>query len=202
LLGGIVASMVTSGALAVGGEKGTHLFEALMMLPFSRMTLTIAKWMVALLSSTVVTLITLSPLFIVAVASIQLPGRTASIAPSDMTIVFVATTALLTFAVAAGCFVGAFARSAREAGSFAALVGVAAPLIAVVLLIFDLDPTPGLLALPVFGPFLLIRAGIGSPLVLWQAGIVLGVNATLGALLIAGSARMLDHERSILPPQS
>lgn len=194
-----VASTVGVAAQRISGSKDQRVFEPLLVLPFSRLELLFGK----ALSAATIGAITVGAVGLPLLAGRFVPvgagGRTVDLPVPEVIGVMSIAGVLLVLLVCLGVAVGAASRTSAELGSVLQMATLPLFLLGSLLQFRSgIDTTTGLLVLPFFGLLLCVRdVAVGA---LTAPHLVAAVSATAGwsALLVAGAARLLQNERSVL----
>ena len=189
-------------AARLGGSKDERTLEAIRTLPMTNGEQIAAKAVVGfgLASLTAPTIIV--PLI---VASAILPGGVEAFGSPwrviPVTIIVLGSLAVLHVAI--GLFTGSFARTKEELSALTIVSNIPFIAIAVINAVRPgLAPEGGFLALPVFGPLLLLRAAILHTVGALPVLLAGGSSVLWAALLFAGAAKFFGTDRSVLRASS
>jgi ABC-type Na+ efflux pump permease subunit len=190
--------LVTIAQERLVGAKDRRTLEALLVLPVERTQLLLGIGGASMLIGAVSAIIVLLPLTLGLATAIASVSRSLA-GPVDIALAIVlgAISIALTL-TALGLYLGARAGSGSEGSVFVTLVQIAIFSTVVMSPFLAEVSARTLLAVPVVGPMLFVRDGVGAGSSLRNIGIMLGSQAAIAGVLVRRAARLLDQERSVL----
>lgn len=194
--------MMFFAASTITAEKDARTFEGVLALPYSRQTLTIAKFVVGLIGAATLLAVTLVPVPIVKWLPFDFGQAQLYLDATSIGVITVAGVGITIFAVCVGLVVGTYARSTRESSSILSLISLPFAGLAISLLFgSDIAATRVLEPVPVLGLLVVAREVLERgdsvfrlvPIVLW--------NALYALFLLLATWRLMAKEQGILRGQ-
>jgi ABC-type Na+ efflux pump permease subunit len=190
--------LVTIAQERLVGAKDRRTFEALLVLPIERRRLLLGIGGASLLVGALSAIIILVPLTLGLATAIASVSRSLA-GPLDIGIaIVVGALAIAVTLTALGLYLGARAGSGSEGSVFVTLVQVTIFSTVVISPFLAEVASRSMLPIPIIGPMLFVRDGVGTGAAPRDIVIVLGSQIAIAGLLLRRAARLLDQERSVL----
>ena len=181
-------------------EAGT--LETLLVTPATKLELLLGKGALVLLSSFITAALNLISMSLVMwrILSTMAPRDlgTMTISPSALALTYLASLPTLIFFTAMVMIVGLFARSFREANSYATPV-MLLPMLALIVSIGDPPTTRPLLLTPIVNTALVIRDVLTGRGTVGAFLLAFGSSCVYATLMLSASARMFTSDRHVNP---
>gem|GEM_PF-3602126 len=195
--------LVSISAGLIQEEKERRTLETLLVLPFRRRDLVVAKWVAA--TSLGLFALAAFTTFVVGLGALPvgLIGESLRLSAADVALVGFAGALLVGVFAGAGTLIGARARTPAQANAYTGVVTL--PLVAAgIALQFVLDgDSVGVLALvPGLGMGVVIREGLQGTLEMWAGLMSVGLHIALGGGLLWLAAGGLDRSEAVLRTQA
>jgi ABC-type Na+ efflux pump permease subunit len=188
-------------AQRISGSKDQRVFEPLLVLPFRRVEIVLAKGLSSLLLCSITLPAAGAPLLLGRVLPIIRGGQSVALPPLASFAVMGIAGLLLVLLVALGVMIGAASRTSAELGSVLQLATLPVFLLGLFLQFRSgIETTPLLLVVPFLGPLLLVRDVAIGAVTMPHLSLAAGATAVWIVLLLSVAVRFVASERSVLRP--
>ena len=181
------------------GERERQSLEPLLVNPVSRTALTVGKWLATCLFGLVASVLTLIAfLFMMRFVPLEQLGMQLNLGPWELAVMLCATAPMALFASALQMFMATFARSFKEAQTYASILIFLPMIPGFVTQIYPLQPAGWMMVVPALAQQLLLVDVVGGEPVAALNFVISAVATTLLAFLfLFFTSRMLQQEKIV-----